>query len=814
MSLLQDIRFAIRLLVKDKWFTLVAVAALALGIGVNATVFTFVNAVLIRGLPFNDPDRIMSLAERNMARGVDLGVSYLNFEDWKAAQKSFVGLAAWSGTTMNVSDEGRTPERYQGPYMSWSAFKLIGQQPALGRDFREDDDTPGAQPVAILGGGIWKSRYGSDPNILGRTIKINDVPTTVIGVMPEGMKFPVGADLWLPLAQMPQLATQKRQQHFSLQAFGRLADGVTREQAQTELKAIAARLAHDFPEANKDISATVMTFNERFNGGPIRLVFLSLMGAVGFVLLIACANVANLLLARSAQRAREIGVRVSLGATRWRIVRQLLVESMLLAVVSGVLGFVLAVAGTRWFDAVTQDVGKPYWIKFTMDGSVFGFFAAVCLATGIIFGLAPALHISRTDINEVLKEAGGRSGSGGVRARRWTAALIVVEIALTLVLLAGAGFMIRSFLTLYRLDLGVETGHLLTLALALPDRKYPTPETRAAFYQRLDERLAALSTIRGATIAGNTPFGGGAALRLTVEGRPTPAGEQPPQVTRVVVGPRYFDTIGLHLVRGRPFADSDGTTGHEVAIVNQRFVSMHFPNEDPVGRRIKLVPDQPSGAGPEPVFVTIVGVSPTVRQRAVQEPDPDPVVYMPYRALPSQFMALIVRTPGEPAQLTTAIREEVRALDPDLPLFGIRTLDEALAQQRWPFRIFGTMFAIFATIALLLSAVGLYAITAYSVTQRTQEIGVRMALGAQSSQLWWLVLRGGMVQLAIGLVIGMAGAFGVGRLLKSLLVQQTPNDPVTLASIALLFVVVSLAACLYPASRATRLDPVHALRYE
>src|SRR4051794_13965791 len=311
MSLLHDIRFAIRLLVKDKWFTLVAVAALALGIGVNATVFTFVNAVLIRGLPFNDPDRIMSIAERNMARGVDLGVSYLNFQDWKVAQKSFTGVAAWSGTTMNVSDEGRTPERYQGPYMSWNGFALIGQQPTLGRDFRAEDDMPGAQPVAILGGGIWKSRYGSDPNILGRTIKINDVPTTVVGVMPEGMKFPVGADLWLPLAQTPQLTTQKRQQHFSLQAFGRLADGVSRQQAQTELKAIAARLAHDFPDANKDIGATVMTFNERFNGGPIRLVFLSLMGAVGFVLLIACANVANLLLARSAQRAREIGVRVS-----------------------------------------------------------------------------------------------------------------------------------------------------------------------------------------------------------------------------------------------------------------------------------------------------------------------------------------------------------------------------------------------------------------------------------------------------------------------------------------------------------------------
>jgi predicted permease len=812
VSLLQDIRFAVRLLIKDKWFTLVAVVALALGIGVNATVFTFVNAVLIRGLPFNDPDRIMSIAERQLVRGTDLGVSYPDFQDWRAAQKSFVALAAWSGSTMNVSDAGRLPERYGGPYISATAFRLIGQQPILGRNFLPEEDKPGAAPVAILGSGIWKSRYGSDPAILGRTIKINDVPTTVVGVMPEGMKFPLNADLWLPLSAMPGLDAQKRSQR-SLQAFGRLADGVTKQQAQAELSAIAARIAKDFPDANKDIGATVMSFNERFNGGPIRLVFLSLMGAVGFVLLIACANVANLLLARSAQRAREIGVRVSLGATRWRIVRQLLVESVLLALASGVLGLVLALAGTRWFEAATADVGKPYWIRFTMDGSVFAFFAAVCLATGIVFGLAPALHISRTDINEVLKESGGRSGGGGSRARRWTGALIVVELALTLVLLAGAGFMIRSFLSLYTLDLGLDdTSRLLTLSLSLPDRKYPTPEQRAAFYQRSDERLAVMSGVRGATITSNPPLNGGANLRLNVEGRSMPAGEQPPEVTRVVIGPHYFDTFGLRILRGRVFTDGDGTTGHEVAIVNQRFVAMHFPNQDPIGQRIRLMSEPP--ATPEPPWATIVGISPTVWQRVNPQPDPDPVVYLPYRALPSPFMTLVVRTVGEPALATAAIREEVRALDPDLPLFGIRTMDESLAQQRWPFRIFGTMFAMFAVIALMLSAVGLYAITAYSVTQRTQEIGVRMALGARPPQVWWLVVRGTFVQLAIGLTIGMAGAFGVGQLLRTLLVGTTASDPWTLGSIGVLFVIVSLAACFWPARRATRLDPVHALRYE
>jgi predicted permease len=484
---------------------------------------------------------------------------------------------------------------------------------------------------------------------------------------------------------------------------------------------------------------------------------------------------------------------------------------VMLAALSGVLGFLIALGGTRWFEAVTQDVGKPYWIHFTMDGRVFAFFAAICLATGVVFGLAPALHISRTDINEVLKESGGRSGSGGIRARRWTGALIVVEVALTLMLLAGAGYMMRSFLTLYRLDVGVETSRLLTLNMVLPDRKYPTPEQRAAFYHRLDERLAAIGSIRGGTIATNAPAGGGQQYRLAIDGRPTPAGEPPPQVSRVVVGPRYFDAVGLTLRRGRVFADTDGATGHEVAIVNQRFATMHFANEDPIGRRIKLATDPP--ASPEPAWMTIVGVTPNVRQRSLQEPDPDPVVYVPYRSAPLPFMMMIVRAQGQPGSLASTLREEVRALDPDLPLFGIRTLDESLAQQRWPFRVFGTMFAMFATIALVLSAVGLYAITAYSVAQRTQEIGVRMALGAQAPQVWWLVIRRSLVQLAAGLAIGIAGAFGVGALLRSI-VLGSANDPLTLVAIATLFVGVSLAACFWPARRATRLDPVSALRYE
>jgi putative ABC transport system permease protein len=811
MSLLQDLRFAVRLLVKDRWFTAVAIVALALGIGVNSTVFTFVNAVLIRGLPFDNPDRIMSLGARD-ARGRNRGLSYLEFQDWRREIKTFSGIAAFNGSTMNVSDEGRPPERFQGPYISANAFRLIGERPVVGRDFLPEDDLPGATPVVLLGNGIWKNRYGSDPSVIGRTIKVNEQPVTVIGIMPEGFKFPVTADLWVPLVNLAGVAEQTRETR-NLDAFGRLADGVTLAQARAELNGVANRLAHDFPATNKDISPSVMTFNERYNGGEIRLVFLSLMGAVGFVLLIACANVANLLLARSSNRAREISVRVSLGATRTRIVRQLLVESVLLAIIGGVLGLGLSVIGIRLFDNAVADVGKPYWIKFTFDARVFGFLAAICLGTGVIFGLAPALHVSKTDINEVLKE-GGRSGSG-LRARRWTSALIVFELALTLVLLSGAGFMMRSLLVLYQRDAGVETAHVLMMRLQLPNRKYPTPELRRDFYKRLDDRLAAIGNVQAATIATNVPMGGGNPRQLVIDGREPVAGEQPPTVTQVMIGPRYLEAAGMQLARGRAFDELDGTAGHETALVNQRFVAMYFPGEDPIGRRIRLTSETGPGAPvPAPTTVTIVGVTPTVRQRNSQEALPDPVVYLPLRAQAPPFATLMLRTPGDPASLASAVREEVRAIDADLPLFGIQTLDEALAQGRWQYQIFGTMFSVFALIALALSAVGLYAVTSYSVSQRTQEIGVRMALGAQARQVWWMILRGSFVQLAIGLVIGAAGAFGVGQLLQSVLVKSGSNDAVTLAAISALLAMVSLGACFWPARRATRLDPVHALRYE
>jgi putative ABC transport system permease protein len=815
--MLQDLQFAIRLLVKDKWFTLIATLALALGIGVNATVFTFVNAVLIRGLPVDDPDRVMALNSRDTVRDRQLGVSYLDFIDWRGASKAFSGLAAYNFSVMNLSEEGRAPERFSGTFISANAFRMLGQSPILGRDFLPEDDRPGAPPVILLGGGVWKNRYGSDPGVIGKTVRVNDVPSVVIGVMPEGFKFPENADVWQPLAMIPQLDQQKRNAR-PFEIFGRLAPSVTLAQSKAEMGAIGQRLSRDYPDTNKDIQPNVQTFNERFNNGPIRAIFLSLMGAVGFVLLIACANVANLLLARSAQRSREIAVRVSIGATRWRLVRQLLLESVLLALIAGVLGLALALVGIRLFDAATQDVGKPYWIQFTMDRSVFLFLAAVCLGTGVIFGLAPALHVSKTDVNEILKE-GGRSGSAGVRVRRWSGALVIAELALTLTLLAGAGFMVRNFLKHYRLDLGIDSSRLLTMNLGLPERKYPSLEQRLAFYQQLQERLQASPGIRAVSVASNAPMQGGFARQLTVDGRPLRDGEQRPTVTMLTVDPRYFETIGLVVQRGRGFTTADGAAGQEAAVINTRFAQMHFPNEDPIGRRITLAIDlsggpPPAGGIPVSLTATIIGITSNVRQRDFAAADPDPIAYLPYRTDPRAFMVLLARSEGDPGAITSLVREEIRAIDADLPLFGIRTLNESLARQRWPFRIFGTMFAIFALIALVLSAVGLYAVTAYSITQRTQEIGVRTALGAASSQVMWLFLRRGLIQTAIGLTLGIAGALGVGKIFEQsqLLVQMNGRDPTTIVSIAALLALVALAACVWPARRATTLDPLVALR--
>jgi predicted permease len=812
-NLFRDVRFAVRRLIKDRRFTLASVAALALGIGATSAVFTLVNAVLLRTLPFDSPERIMMVNTRD-AQGRTFGVSEPDFEDWRRATRTFSGIALVQMGPVNFSADDRAPDQYNGVYISWNGFSLIGTQAAVGRGFTAEDDRPGAPAVALLSHNIWQNRYGADRSIVGRTVRLNSEPVTIVGVMAPGMQFPFNSEVWLPLAQRPTAQTRAGRAGRLLMAYGRLANGMTIEQARAEMSSITDELATQFPDTNKGVTTVITPFSEQVIGTQIRVLFWSLMGAVVFVLLIACANVANLLLARAADRSREIAVRVSVGATRWHIVRQLLVESVLLAFVAGAVGLGFAYAGVRWFDASTQDIGKPYWMVFTMDPAVFAFFAAVCLVTGIVFGLAPALYVSRTNVSDVMKD-GGRSGSAGLRARRWTTALIVAELTLTLVLLSSAGLMIRSFMNLYRMDIGIDTSRLVAMQLIFPTRTYASLESRALFLQRLDDRLNGIGAIDGASSTNYLPFSGASLRRFEIDGRADMTGEQRPLVGMVAVGSRYFDALGVQMRRGRAFNATDGEPGREAMIINQRLADMHFRGEDPVGRRIRLINDGNIPGAPKFYQATVVGVAPTIRQRG-QERDPDPVVYITHaqNALMAMGVNLLVRARTDPVAVTSLLRQEVAAMDPDVPVTNIRTMDEILARNRWPQRTFGTMFLVFAVIAIVLAAVGLYSVTAYSVAQRTQEIGIRMCLGAERQQVWWLVLRRGLVQLIIGLVLGLAGAFGAGRLLESWLIGTEPADPVTLVAITVVLISVSTAACFWPARRATQLDPVRAIRYE
>jgi predicted permease len=533
------------------------------------------------------------------------------------------------------------------------------------------------------------------------------------------------------------------------------------------------------------------------------------MGAVAFVLLIACANVANLLLAKASERGREIAVRFSLGATRQRIVSQLLVESVILALIAGAVGLGLSIFGIRWFDSVTQNVGKPAWMVFSMDGIVFGFMAAVCLATGVLFGLAPALHVSRTDVNEVLKE-GTRGGSGGLRTRRWAGALIIGETALTLVLLSGAAFMMQSFLALYRLDVGVEADGLVAMQVYLPLTKYPLPEPRAELFQNFLDRLDGMPEVRSSTIVSNIPLQGGAGLGVEVDGHVAEPGVALPPAAVVNVSDRYFETMGVELTQGRGFTRDDGLPGSEVAVVTEHFVQVHFPDGDALGRRLRL-----GATTPDAPWVTVIGVTPTIIQDTGEgDGTVRPAVFLPLRTNPVRTVNLVVRTQGDPAVATEAVRQAMRAVEPDIPFYNVQTMEERFELSRWPFRIFGMMFTMFAGIGLLLSAVGLYAVTANSVIQRIREFGIRMAVGAEPKQISWLALRRVLIQLAIGLPLGLLGALGVGQILQGLLIGTTPGDPMTLVGIAGIMVTVAVFACLWPARRAARIDPVTALRTE
>jgi putative ABC transport system permease protein len=810
--MLQDIRFAFRLLVRDRGFTIVAALALALGISATTTLVTVVNAVILRGLPIADSTRLVAITMRD-PRNRQLAMSYPDFEDWQRASHSFSGMTLMLPVAFSVSDENHLPEQFSGPFTTANLFTVIGQRPFVGRDFTAEDDRPGAAPVVILGYGMWQARYGGDPGVIGRTIRVNGLQPTIVGVMPPDMKFPPNSDMWMPLSQTPTPRVEGRGiRSFSL--IARLADGVTLEQARAELTNIARETARAYPESNQDLVPEVVTYQERANGRQTPVVYWSLLGAAIFVLLIACANVANLLLARSIHRAREVGIRVAIGANRLRIVRQLLVESVSLAAIGGVLSVPLVMLGVRLFDWMTRDAGRPYYVTYSIDASIFALIASICVAVGVAFGLAPAWHSARADVNTVVKE--GSVSTGGLHGQqRWVGMLTVSQVALAVVLMSGTGLLIRSVLNQYEMSLGLQTSRVVAMQLPLPGSKYPTSADRFAFMQRVDERLAAVNTIDAASTTTNAPLGGGAAAEIVIDGRALGTAERAPLVTMLAIGSRYFDVLRSPLLRGRPFTDIDGLPGRNVAIVNQRLAELYFGGLDPIGHRIQL--SQNSNirtiSGTPAAALTIVGVSQTIRQRNTRELESDPVVYVPRPSVAQPNRAtLLVRTARNEAETTAVLREEIRALDPDMPIFNVRTLEADLANQRWPLIVIGSTFGLFAGIGLVLSAVGLFGLTSYSVARRMSEVALRMALGALPRNVLWLLFGRVVTHVTVGLALGAVGSYALGQVLQGMLVQTSPAEPLVLAGVGFVLLVVATLTCLVPARRATRIEPVAVLR--
>jgi putative ABC transport system permease protein len=738
------------------------------------------------------------------------GVSRLDLEDWRTGSRSFSGIAAYYNQQMNVADDTYVPEGVVGTYLSVDAFRLLEIEPMLGRNFLPEDEHTASDTTIIISYRLWQRRYGGDPAVLGRRIRANNRNATVIGVMPEGFSFPSVSQFWMPmpLGLFDNAFGRSPRNARTYQAFGRLADGVTEEQARADLELVAERVAAAYPATNKGVRPRVERMSELWTRGQ-RAYLVRLLAAVLFVLLIACANVASLLLARAAYRSREMAFRLSLGATRWRLIRQLLVESVLLALVAGIGGLAVSVVAMQVFEA---NVFKPYWVQWGTDARVLSVLAATCLGTGLLFGLAPALHASKVNLNVLLKE-GSRLGGGGAGARRWTMGLLVAEFALTLTLLSGVGLMLQSFLLLYRESQVIDPSGLVTVQVTVDGPKYVPLAPRRALFIELQEALTAAPEIEASTMTSELPLRGGAYRSLMIAGRPDPDG-QPPGVTYIVVGARYFETLGLPLLRGRPFTPLDGTPGNLSAIVNQRFVDMFFPNEDPIGRLIHLSNSNVLLAPPPPL--TIVGVSPTVRQVSNQE-QPDPVVYVPFQVDAGAWASLILRPRADVATVVSAVRREVAKLDREVPVSDVVRLEDAIAEggaagafQRRLILILG----IFAGVAVVLAAVGIYAVTAYTVAQRTQEIGLRVALGARTAQVVGLFVRQAIRPLALGVFVGLGGAFAAGRLLRTWLVKPAPVDPVSLSVVAALLVVIGLTAAFYPSWRAARVDPSTALRID
>jgi predicted permease len=795
-EMFQDMRFGLRMLLKHPGFTLIAVLTLALGIGANTAIFSVVNAVIIRPLPYPEPDRLVILDEVPPGGG-QFAIAPGNFVDWRDQNGSFVGMAAFQRMSLNLTGHGEA-ELLPGLRLSANSFALLGIKPALGRDFLPEEDQTGYNRVVILSYGLWRRRFGREPDLVGKMLTLNGNSYTVIGVMPPDFRFFEGIEVWTPLA----LTSRERTSH-DLNAFARLKTNVSLEQARAEMGAIAGRLAAQYPRSNDDWGIRLTPLRDKVVG-PIQPVLLALLGAVAFVLLIACANVANLLLARSAVRQREVAIRAALGASRRRVIRQLLTESLLLGVVGGVIGLLLAVWGVNFLRVLTPaSLGAE---TVAIDGRALGFTAIVSLLTSVLFGLAPAVQAASPNLSESLKE-GGRSGIEGRGRNRTRSLLVIAEIALSLALLINAGLVIKSFIRLLQVDPGFESEGLLTMQLSLPNAKYPERSSQAAFFQQLTEKITALPGVASAGAASTLPFRIDEVQEFIIGGRPPITPGKEPSANYYAVSDDYFRAMEIPLLKGRAFTERDTKDAPRVAIISESLARRHFPDEDPIGKRMDI---SKGGFG---TWREIVGVVGDVKHYGLDS-QTTVQIYEPYLQVTYPSMNLTVRTTGDPREIAAAIRSQVAAMDKDQPVANIRTMDRIVSDSVGRQRFAALLLALFAGVALILAAVGIYGVMSYYVEQRTHEIGIRMALGAERRDLLKLVVGKGMLLALIGVMIGLAAAFALTRLMSNLLFDVSATDKVTFAATAVLLTSVALLACWIPARRATKVDPIVALRSE
>ena len=815
-ALLHDMRYGVRMLLKKPGFTLVAVATLALGIGANTAIFSVVNAVLLKSLPYPEPERLVALSETSKEVPV-MSVSYPNYLDWRAQQTIFDNLAARMPAG-GVLTGGGEPERVTGRLVTASFFATLGVQPQIGRFFNEEEDRPGTERVIVLSHGLWQRRFGGDPSLIGKAIQYNGESWTVIGVMPAGFDFygsgNANNDFFTPLGRLADQEYMRDRHSHPIFVTARMKRGVSHERARAEMKELAARLAQQYPASNTGRGVEVRSLLDDYIG-DVRPALLVISAAVALVLLIACVNVANLLLARAATRRREIAVRMALGAGRWRVMRQLLTESVMLAVAGGALGLLLAVWGVDLLVRFNPD-GLPRLDEITIDPRVLGFTLLVTLLTGIIFGLAPALQTSKVNFHDALKD-GNRQSSGSAGGQRLRGALVIAEVALSLMLLVGAGLLLRSFQQLMKVDAGFDAQGVLTLRLRLPDAKYREAAQTTSFLKEVMRRVATLPGVEGVSVTTGFPLGRGGENGYWIEGQPEPRqpGDWPVAVTQSV-SEDYHQTLGIALLTGRQFTKQDTADAPPVVMVDEDFVRRHFPNGQPsgvIGQRLRF------GGDGEP-WREVVGVVRHVRHFGLDE-EGRAGIYRPWTQINPKWLAdftramdLVVKTSAEPIGLVPAIKREVQAVDKDQPLANVRTLESLVIQSIAPRRFSLVLLGIFALLALLLGAIGLYGVMSYAVTQRTREIGIRTALGAQQSDVLKLVVGRGMKLALVGVGVGLAGSFALTRVMSSLLFGVSTTDPATFAAVTLLLTSVALVACYIPARRATKVDPMIALRYE